>query len=127
MASEEEADRKKTGEPAPSDNSSIDETIPAPAGEADDDLTDFETIDQRRYKLGSELARGGMGRILRARDRRLGRSIAIKELLGAGPILQARFRREALITARLQHPAIVPIHEAGRWPSGEPFYAMKMV
>ncbi|HTJ47685.1 MAG TPA: protein kinase, partial [Kofleriaceae bacterium] len=39
----------------------------------------------------------------------------------------ARFRREALITARLQHPAIVPVYEAGRWPSGEPFFAMKLV
>ena len=35
--------------------------------------------------------------------------------------------REALLTARLQHPAIVPVHEAGRWPTGEPFYAMKLV
>ena len=35
--------------------------------------------------------------------------------------------REALLTARLQHPAIVPVYQAGRWPSGEPFYAMKLV
>ncbi len=35
--------------------------------------------------------------------------------------------REALITARLQHPSIVPIYEAGRWPDGEPFYAMKLL
>ena len=38
-----------------------------------------------------------------------------------------RFMREALVTARLQHPAIVPVYEAGRWPAGEPFYAMKLV
>jgi eukaryotic-like serine/threonine-protein kinase len=35
--------------------------------------------------------------------------------------------REALITARLQHPGIVPVHDAGRWPTGEPYYVMKMV
>ena len=35
--------------------------------------------------------------------------------------------REALITARLQHPGIVPVHEAGRWPSGDPYYSMKLV
>jgi eukaryotic-like serine/threonine-protein kinase len=35
--------------------------------------------------------------------------------------------REALLTARLQHPSIVPVYEAGRWPTGEPFYAMKLV
>ncbi|HEX3766266.1 MAG TPA: serine/threonine-protein kinase, partial [Kofleriaceae bacterium] len=35
--------------------------------------------------------------------------------------------REALITARLEHPGIVPVYEAGRWPDGTPFYAMKLV
>ena len=40
---------------------------------------------------------------------------------------EARFVREALLTARLQHPSIVPVYEAGRWPTGEPFYAMKLV
>src|SRR5690606_25982507 len=30
-------------------------------------------------------------------------------------------------TARLEHPAIVPVHDAGRWPGGKPFYAMKLV
>src|SRR5262249_26943413 len=38
-----------------------------------------------------------------------------------------RFVREALITARLQHPSIVPVYEAGRWPDRAPFYAMKLV
>src|SRR4029079_7081558 len=33
----------------------------------------------------------------------------------------------ALITARLEHPGVVPVHEAGRWPDGTPFYAMKLV
>ena len=35
--------------------------------------------------------------------------------------------REALITAQLEHPGIVPVHDAGRWPSGEPYYSMKLV
>ncbi|MGE3544316.1 MAG: protein kinase [Kofleriaceae bacterium] len=38
-----------------------------------------------------------------------------------------RFQREARITARLQHPAIVPVYEVGRWDNGDPFYAMKRV
>ena len=42
-------------------------------------------------------------------------------------ISSTRFQREALITARLQHPGIVPVYEAGRWPTGEPFFAMKLV
>ena len=40
---------------------------------------------------------------------------------------RARFEREARITARLQHPSIVHVYEAGVWPGGEPFYAMKLV
>ena len=61
--------------------------------------------------------RGGLGRVVRAVDKRLGRTVAVKELLRHDDWHEARFEREALITARLQHPAIVPIHEAGRWPT----------
>ncbi|HTM19516.1 MAG TPA: serine/threonine-protein kinase, partial [Kofleriaceae bacterium] len=88
---------------------------------------EFTVVDPEHYEIDAELARGGMGRILHAVDRRHGRRVAIKELLSDTPALRVRFRREALITARLQHPAIVPVYEAGKWPSGEPFYAMKMV
>jgi tetratricopeptide (TPR) repeat protein/tRNA A-37 threonylcarbamoyl transferase component Bud32 len=85
------------------------------------------TVDADHYVLGDEIARGGMGRILRARDRRLGRQIAIKENLAATGDHAHRFEREARITARLQHPSIVHVHEAGVWPSGEPFFAMDLV
>ncbi|MCB9703489.1 MAG: protein kinase [Myxococcales bacterium] len=84
-------------------------------------------IDRDGYAIGSVFARGGIGRILRARDRTLDRPVALKELLVRSPHAEERFIREALITARLQHPGIVPIYEAGRWPTGEPFYAMKLV
>src|SRR5262249_61363578 len=66
-----------------------------------------------------------MGRIARARDRRLGREVAIKEVLL--PHLRARFEREVAITAQLQHPAIVPVYEAGTWPNGAAFYTMRLV
>jgi hypothetical protein len=79
------------------------------------------------YQLGDEVGRGGMGRILAARDLRIGREVAIKELLAPSPALAARFEREARLTARLQHPGIVPIYEIGAWPDGTPFYAMRMV
>src|SRR5258705_13746113 len=84
-------------------------------------------IDPASYELGDEIARGGMGRIVSARDKRLGRTVAIKILLSQKPLLAARFAREATITARLQHPAIIPVHETGRLPSGEPFYLIKPV
>ena len=83
--------------------------------------------DAGRYQVLGEHARGGLGRVLEARDDRLGRVVAIKELLDSSRFAESLFVREALITARLQHPGIVPVHEAGRWPSGDPFYVMKLV
>jgi len=88
---------------------------------------DFPAVDRAMYDVGSEFARGGLGRILEARDRRLDRTVALKELLSRGGRAEGRFLREAMITARLEHPNIVPIHEAGRWANGERFYAMKLV
>lgn len=80
------------------------------------------------YLILGQFARGGIGRILRAHDPRLDRPVALKELLVHGrPVDEERFIREVLLTARLQHPGIVPVYAAGRWPSGEPFYAMKLV
>ncbi len=84
-------------------------------------------VDPRAYDDRATVAEGGMGRITSATDRRLDRRVAIKELTDPSPVTCRRFEREALVTARLQHPSIVPIYEAGRWPSGEPFYAMKLI
>jgi eukaryotic-like serine/threonine-protein kinase len=82
-------------------------------------------VSRENYQRGREIGRGGMGRVLIAWDRRLGRAVAIKEPLDAR--MQSLLEREARLTARLQHPGIVSVHEAGRWPSGEPFYAMKYI
>src|SRR5207302_1873195 len=79
------------------------------------------------FKPDKEIARGGMGKIVAAEDTRLGRPVALKVLLEPAGDNLDRFQREALITARLQHPGIVPVYEAGQWPSGEPFFAMKLV
>ncbi|WP_375772358.1 protein kinase [Archangium gephyra] len=84
-------------------------------------------VDPSHYAIAGELAHGGIGRILRARDLRLDRPVAIKEMLAPAREAESRFVAEALVTARLQHPAIVPVYEAGRWPGGEPFFAMKLV
>src|SRR5439155_7298971 len=80
-----------------------------------------------RFERLGELGRGGMGRIDDAYDRALGRRVAIKHLLRGSEIDRARFEREARITARLEHPGIVPIHEAGRDPDGTPYYVMRRV
>lgn len=83
--------------------------------------------DDARYGDVAELARGGMGRILTARDQRLGRTVAIKELRAPSPALMRRFARETQLTARLSHPSIVSVLEAGLRPSGTPWFAMKLV
>ena len=102
-----------------------DQGLPAHEGSLDPSTLPF--VDDDRYIVEGEYARGGLGRILKARDPRLARPVAIKELLQNDKETAARFMREALVSARLQHPAIVPIYEAGRWPSGEMFYAMKLI
>jgi WD40 repeat protein/tRNA A-37 threonylcarbamoyl transferase component Bud32 len=84
-------------------------------------------VEANRYDVSGEFAHGAIGRILHARDRKLNRPVAIKELIFPGGTVEARFVTEALVTARLQHPSIVPVYDAGRWESGEPFYAMKFV
>lgn len=103
------------------------DTRPSDPVGAEREPEELSTIDPTHYLISQEFARGGLGRILRAFDRRLGRQVALKELIDPNPNHEARFSREVHLTARLQHPSIVPVYEAGRWPSGEPFYAMKLV
>ena len=84
-------------------------------------------IDPQRYRVVGEVGRGGLGRVSEARDVYLDRKVAVKELLDKDEPAQRRFVREALITARLQHPAIVPIYDAGQNAELGSFYAMKLV
>jgi eukaryotic-like serine/threonine-protein kinase len=80
-----------------------------------------------RYLLGAPLGHGGMGEILGARDEQIGREVAIKRMKERDPTQHAmgRFFREAAIQGRLDHPAIVPVHELGVDSDGRPFFAMK--
>ena len=117
----------------------VDRTITRTAGAdeaGEDDTLDATTplapdalppIPADQYVLGPEVARGGMGRVIRAVDRRLGRVVALKQLQGDSPRRRIRFAREAQITARLQHPSIVPVYEVGPWPDGGMAYSMKLV
>ena len=99
--------------------------VSAPAGAP---VSVPQHADGPRYQVHKEHARGGIGRVLVARDNVLERTVAIKELLSPRPNAQVRFLREAKLTARLQHPSIVPVHDAGWWPdSNKPFYSMKLV
>ncbi|MEK7466272.1 MAG: bifunctional serine/threonine-protein kinase/formylglycine-generating enzyme family protein [Planctomycetota bacterium] len=73
-----------------------------------------------RYELGAEIARGGLGMVLEARDKDLERDVAVKLVLDdVAPEAAARFAREAKLTARLDHPAVVPIHDFGSLPGAD--------
>src|SRR5208283_4084803 len=81
-----------------------------------------------RYIIEGEIARGGMGTVLRAVDCDIRREVAVKYLLDqtdAGKKL--RFIEEAQITGQLEHPNIVPIHELGVDGRKRLFFSMKMV
>jgi hypothetical protein len=83
-----------------------------------------------RYEVQGEIARGGMGAILKGRDTDLGRDLAIKVLLDAHkdkPEVVRRFLEEAQISGQLQHPGIVPVYELGRFADERPFFTMKLV
>ncbi len=85
-----------------------------------------------KYQVQGEIARGGMGAVLRGRDVDLGRELAIKVLLDPlrrDPDVVRRFVEEAQIGGQLQHPGIVPVYELGTFPApdGRPFFAMKLV
>jgi eukaryotic-like serine/threonine-protein kinase len=80
-----------------------------------------------RYVLDKEIGHGGMGRVFAGRDLRLGRTVAVKMLRTQDAGLASRFEREVKLAARLQHPGVVPVYDAGFWPSGEPFLVMKLV
>ncbi len=89
-----------------------------------------------RYTPADEIARGGMAAILKVFDRDLRRSLAMKVALGKGdggapgalePRSLARFLEEAQVTAQLDHPGIVPVHELGLDSQGRVFFTMKLV
>jgi len=81
----------------------------------------------RRYTFGEEIARGGMGRVVEATDAVLGRKVALKIALATEPESIRRFARETQVTARLEHPSIVPVYDAGKTADGVPFYVMRKV
>jgi serine/threonine protein kinase len=92
-------------------------------------VIDQPDLSGTRYLLLDTLGRGGMGTVYRARDTELDRDVALKVLSLPDPDhrLTRRIRAEAKILASLEHPGIVPVHDAGLLPDGRVFYVMKRV
>jgi len=81
-------------------------------------VVDLPDLTGARYEIEGEIGRGGMGVVYAALDTQLGRRVAFKVLESDD---------EARVIADLEHPAIVPIYEAGTLPDGRFWYAMKLV
>jgi serine/threonine-protein kinase len=82
-----------------------------------------------RYRVESVVGRGGMGVVVRATDVELGRVAALKFLapeLRDVPEMRERFLREPRLAAAIEHPNIVPIHDAGVI-DGTPYVAMRAI
>src|SRR5260370_37091114 len=76
-----------------------------------------------RYRLLERVARGGMGVVYTAEDEKLQRCVALKvlDVPGTNGDLANRLMREARVLARLEHPAIVPVHAVGTCAHGRVF------
>lgn len=104
-------------------------TGPAPPGQKPvPDLLAGRASHGERYIIAGEIARGGMGAVLRAVDSDIRREVAVKFMLDdRDPRKKARFVEEAQITGQLEHPNIVPIHELGVDARQRLFFSMKLV
>ena len=83
-----------------------------------------------KYRIDALIGRGGMGAVYRARDMRLDRDVAVKVVRGdlvSSAGARERFRREAQLAARLQHPSIVTVFDYGTLPDGAAYLVMEYV
>ncbi len=93
------------------------------------EAADAPELDGTRYRLIDKLGQGGMGGVFRVEDRTLDREVALKvvTIADAEGVLASRLLQEARVIAKLEHPGIVPVHDAGTLPDGRPYYTMKLV
>ena len=92
-------------------------------------VTDEPDLSGTKYDLLEPIGRGGMGAVYRVHDRELDREVAMKVLAAPDPSgeLAARLLLEARFLARLEHPGIVPVYDAGVLPDGRAYCVMKHV
>ncbi|MCC6740751.1 MAG: SUMF1/EgtB/PvdO family nonheme iron enzyme [Planctomycetia bacterium] len=104
-------------------------TVPLGAGASAAWVHPAGEVPSARYSLKDEIGRGGLGRVVEAVDHVFHRTVALKLLVeDADPVLLDRFRFEALITGRLDHPHIVAVHDMGVLAgTRDAFFAMKRI
>ena len=93
------------------------------------EAADAPDLSGTRYLLLGKLGEGGMAGVYRVQDTALSREVALKVLCvgdSAGD-LASRLLQEARVIAQLEHPGIVPVHDAGMLADGRVFYTMKLV
>ncbi|QSH40149.1 serine/threonine-protein kinase [Lentisphaerota bacterium ZTH] len=96
----------------------------------ENEIPELTTKPKDKYKFVRSIGFGGMKAILQVRDRDTTRSVAMAIIPDYDDRPRedvARFIREARITARLEHPNIVPIHDIGVDSSGSPYFTMKLL
>ncbi len=104
------------------------ETVAPAAQRAIQRFLNAELAAQNRYRVGETVALGGMGAILSALEGPTKRTVAMKVMLGGTSERSVlRFISEAQVTAQLEHPNIVPVHEVGVDDRGQIYYTMKLV
>ena len=88
--------------------------------------SDFPVARWDRYEFQKKLGQGGMGAVYKARDRRLGRDVALKFIRGGDPNMVMRFLQEARAQARIDHPHVCKVYEVGE-VEGKAYIAMQYV
>jgi serine/threonine-protein kinase len=113
--------------PAPVPGATLPTTRPLGRRSAADGEIALAPGDGSRYTVGALLGQGGMGEVLLAVDEHIGREVAVKRIRAANPTSEelSRFVREARVQGRLEHPAVVPVHDLGVDRDGRPYFVMK--
>ncbi|MEM9463454.1 MAG: serine/threonine-protein kinase [Myxococcota bacterium] len=100
------------------------------AGEQQERIEPGQVVARGRYHLRGILGRGGLATVFRAEDAQTGSEVALKVLRDryvGRPERAERLRREFEYAARVEHPAVIDVHEQGALDDGRPFFSMEMI
>lgn len=127
--------RKTNVERTPGETASISSTAPLTSFGSSQDMISMPGVqegaaDTRRFEVLGEIGHGATSRVYAVRDKSLGRIVAVKQLRHGRAhkeSVRERFLHEARVTATLEHPNIMPIHDIGTTERGEVHFSMKNI